>query len=111
MLVGASLLGIAAGAALLAAEAPYAVSALGAFVLGVSAGFPFAAIFASAQRARPAAPGAAIAFVNSFGVLTILVGTPLAGLAFDLPGQGAVAFACIAALAAAALLPLRTAPL
>lgn len=110
-LAGASLVGIAGGAALLALDAPYAVSAAGAFVLGVSAGLPFAAIFAAAQRARPLAPGAAIAFVNSFGVLTILVGTPLAGLAFDLPGDGAVAFACIAALAGSALLALRAAPL
>lgn len=110
-LVGASLVGIAAGAGLLAADAPYAVSTAGAFLLGISAGFPFAAIFASAQRVRPASPGAAIAFVNSFGVLTILVGTPLAGLAFDLPGDGAVAFACIAALAAASLLALRNAAL
>lgn len=110
-LVGASLVGIAIGAALLALEAPYPVAALGAFLVGVSAGFPFAAIFAAAQRARPAAPGAAIAFVNSFGVLTILVGTPLAGLAFDLPGDGAIAFASIAALAAGALLALRGAPL
>lgn len=110
-LVGASLVGIATGSALLAAGGPYVVSALGAFLLGVSAGFPFAAIFAAAQRARPAAPGAAVAFVNSFGVLTILVGTPLAGLAFDLPGEGAAAFSCIAALAAGALLALRRAPL
>lgn len=110
-LVGASLLGFATGAALLAVDAPYAVAVAGSFLIGVSAGFPFAAIFAGAQHAHPEAPGAAIAFVNSFGVLTILVGAPLAGLAFDLPGGGAVAFACIAALAAAALVPLRTAPL
>jgi cyanate permease len=110
-LVGASLAGMTVGAAVLAADAPYAVTALGAFLLGVSAGFPFAAIFAAAQRARPTAPGAAIAFVNAFGVLTILVGTPLAGLAFDLPGDGAVAFACIAALAASSLLLLRKAAL
>ncbi|GIU93624.1 MAG: MFS transporter [Gaiellaceae bacterium] len=110
-LVGTSLVGIAVGAGLLAVDAPYAVAALGSFLLGVSTGFPFAAIFAAAQRARPETPGAAIAFVNSFGVLTILVGTPLAGLAFDLPGEGALAFACIAALAAASLLALRRAPL
>jgi MFS family permease len=110
-LVGASLVGVVAGAVVLALGAPYPVSTLGAFVLGVSAGFPFAAIFAAAQRARPRSPGAAIAFVNSFGVLTILAGTPLAGLAFDLPGNGSVAFALIAALAASSLLALRRAPL
>ena len=40
-------------------------------------------IFAAAQRTRPDAPGAAIALVNACAVLTILVGTPLAGLAFE----------------------------
>jgi hypothetical protein len=49
--------------------------------------------------------------VNACAVLTILVGTPLAGLAFELPGDGRIAFAAIAALAAAALLALRTARL
>jgi predicted MFS family arabinose efflux permease len=68
-------------------------------------------IFAAAQRTRPDAPGAAIALVNVCAVLTILVGTPLAGLAFELPSDGRVAFAAIAALAAAALAPLRKARL
>jgi MFS family permease len=110
-LVGASLVGVSGGAALLALGVSYALSAAGAFVMGVAAGFPFAALFAAAQRVRPTAPGAAIAFVNSFGVLTVLVGTPLAGLAFGLPGDGGLAFAAIAVLAAAALLALRRAPL
>jgi MFS family permease len=107
-LVVAGLLGVAAGAALLSLEAPVAVSALGALLLGLSAGLPFAAIFAAAQRARPDAPAGAIALVNAFAVLTILVGTPVAGLAFDLPGDGRIAFAVIAALAASALLALRS---
>ena len=62
---------------------PLALSTLGALVLGLMAGLSFAVIFAAAQRARPDAPGAAIALVNACGVLTILVGTPLAGLAFE----------------------------
>jgi MFS family permease len=110
-LVAASLLGISLGAALLALDGPFALSAVAAFVLGIAAGFPFAAIFAAAQRARPDAPGAAVAFVNAFGVLTILVGTPLAGLAFELPGDGRAAFVVIAVLAAASLVPLRRARL
>jgi MFS family permease len=110
-LVGVALVGISLGSSLLAIGGPYALSTFGAFLVGVSAGFPFAVIFAAAQRARPDAPGAAVAFVNAFGVLTILVGTPLAGLAFGLPGDGRLAFAVIAALAAAALLPLRVARL
>ena len=107
LLVAASLVGISAGALLLAVGGSLALSTLGAFVLGLMAGLPFAVIFAAAQRLRPDAPGAAIALVNACAVLTILVGTPLAGLAFELPSDGRIAFAVIAALAAAALLPLR----
>ena len=107
LLVAAALAGTSAGALLLAVGGSLAVSALGAFVLGLMAGLPFAVIFAAAQRLRPDAPGAAIALVNACAVLTILVGTPLAGLAFELPSDGRIAFAVIAALAAAALLPLR----
>jgi hypothetical protein len=36
-------------------------------------------------------------------VLAVLLGTPLAGLAFALPGDGRIAFAAIACLAVAAL--------
>ncbi len=108
LLVATALVGTSAGALLLALGASFAVSAAGAFVLGLMAGLPFAVIFAAAQRLRPDAPGAAIALVNACAVLTILVGTPLAGLAFELPSDGRVAFAVIAALPAAALIPLRT---
>ena len=91
--------------------ARFGVSALGALVLGLAAGLPFAVIFAAAQRLRPDAPGAAIALVNACAVLTILVGTPLAGLAFALPGDGRIAFAVIAALWAAALLAAAPTPI
>ena len=108
LLVAAALVGTSLGAVLLALGGSLALSTLGAFVLGLMAGLPFAVIFAAAQRQRPDAPGAAIALVNACAVLTILVGTPLAGLAFELPSDGRVAFAAIAVLAAAALVPLRT---
>jgi MFS family permease len=111
LLVAAALVGTSAGALLLAVGTSLAVSTLGAFVLGLMAGLPFAVIFAAAQRLRPDAPGAAIALVNGCAVLTILVGTPLAGLAFELPSDGRLAFAAIAVLAALALIPLRTTPI
>jgi hypothetical protein len=63
----------------------------------------------AAQRLRPDAPAAAVGAVNAVAVLTILVGTPLAGLAFDLPGDGRLAFATIAALIVLALVPLARA--
>jgi MFS family permease len=108
-LIAAALVGTATGALILSIGGSLALSTLGAFVLGFTAGLPFAVIFAAAQRQRPDAPGAAIALVNACAVLTILVGTPLAGLAFELPSDGRIAFAAIAVLAAAALIPLRTA--
>ena len=110
-LVAAALLGTSAGALLLAIAWSFAVSLLGAFVLGLMAGLPFAVVFAAAQRVRPDAPGGAIALVNTCSLLVILVGTPLAGLAFGLPGDGRLAFAVIAVLSLAALVPLRSAPL
>jgi len=110
-LMALSLAGVATGAALLALGGPFALSVLGALVMGLSAGLPFALIFAAAQNARPDAPAAAIALVNVFAVLTILVGTPLAGLAFELPSDGRLAFAAISALSVLAALALRKARL
>ena len=106
-----ALIGTSAGALLLALDGSLAVATLGAFVLGLLAGLPFAATFAAAQRLRPDAPAAATALVNACGVLTILVGTPLAGLAFELPGDGRLAFAAMAAASAAALIVVRKAAL
>ena len=105
-IVVAGLLGTSLGALVLALGWSLAVSAVGALVLGLS-GLPFAVIFAAAQRARPDAPGAAIALVNACAVLIVVIGTPLAGLAFELPSDGRLAFAVIAALGAATLIPLR----
>lgn len=110
-LVAFALVGVVIGALLFTLDGPYALAVLGALVLGLAAGVPFAVLFAAAQRRRPDAPGAAVALVNACAVLTILVGTPLAGLAFDLPGDGALAFAAVAVLAASALLVLRKAAL
>ena len=110
-LIAFALLGIAAGSAALAAGGPLGLSAAGALALGLSAGLPFAIIFVAAQYMRPDAPGAAVALVNGVAILTILVGIPLAGLAFELPGDGRLAFAGIAALSASALLALRRARL
>jgi predicted MFS family arabinose efflux permease len=110
-LVASSLAVAAASAAVLAAGGPLWLSALGALGLGLAAGVPFAAIFDAVRRLRPDAPAAAAALVNACAVTTILVGTPLAGLAFDLPGDGAVAFAAIAVLSAAAALAIPRARL
>ena len=109
--VATSLVGGAAGAAALAAGVSVGVSAVGALALGLAAGLPFAAVFDATLRLRPDAPAAAIGVVNGCAVLAILVGTPLAGLAFSLPGDGRIGFAVIAALWASALLVLRLTPI
>ncbi len=110
-LVVLALCGVAGGAAVLALGGPLALSVVGALALGLAAGLPFTVIFAAAQRLRPDSPAAAVAPVNGIAIVTILVATPLAGLAFGLPGDGRLAFVGIAALSALALSALRRAPL
>ena len=78
---------------------PLAIAAAG--VVGLAVGIPFAPAFAGAQRLRPDAPGAAVGFVNMIAAVTILVGTPLLGLTFSLPGDGRIGFLIVAALCGA----------
>jgi len=109
-LVAGSLVAVAGGALLLAASGPVWLSALGSLALGLAAGLPFAVIFEAAQRLRPDAPGAAIALVNGCAVLAIVIGTPLVGLGFAVPGDGLIGFAAIALLALAGLPFVRRIP-
>ncbi len=109
--VAAGIVGGAAGAAVLAAGVSVGLSAVGALVLGLAAGLPFAAVFDATLRIRPDAPAAAIGLVNGCAVLAILVGTPLAGLTFSLPGAGRIGFAVIAALWASTLFALGRTPI
>jgi MFS family permease len=105
--------GLVAGAVaggILSLRLPLPLLAIGTLLAGVSAGIPFAILFAAAQRLRPDAPGGAVGFVNAWAVLVLLVGTPLAGLAFALPGDGRLGFAGIGIASAATLLVLRRAP-
>jgi len=90
---------LVAGAAAYAVLAlPLPLPALGAamFAAGLVAGLPFAFVFSTAQRLRPDALGAAVGFVNLLAVVAIVVGTPLLGLTFSLPGDGRVGLAAIA---------------
>ncbi len=103
-LVAWSLAAGAVGTLALALTAPVPVLAVACLVLGLAAGIPFAPAFAGAQRARPDAPGAAIGLVNTWAAFAIVVGTPLLGLAFSLPGDGRIGFAVVGLLCAASLL-------
>ena len=107
----AGLLGVSVGALVLALPLPLGLQTLGALLFGLAAGLPFAVVFAAAQRLHPEAPGTAVGVVNGVSILLILVATPVAGLAFGLPGDGRLAFAGMAALAGSAVLLLRRAPL
>jgi predicted MFS family arabinose efflux permease len=102
--VAASLVVGAAGTLLLALDAPLPVLVSAAALVGLAGGIPFAPAFAGAQRLRPDAPGTAIGVVNSFAALTIVVGTPLLGLAFDPLGHGRAGFVAVAVVWALALL-------
>lgn len=93
-----------AGTAALAIATPFGLAVLGAVLVGLAAGIPFAPAFAGAARARPDAPGAAVGFVNMIAAVVILVGTPLLGLTFSLPGDGRIGFGVVAALCLATVL-------
>lgn len=92
------------GTLVLTVAGPPALSVLGALVVGLAAGIPFAASFGAAARVRPEAPAAAVAMVNMAANLVIVAGTPLLGLSFSLPGNGRIGFAVAAALWLAAVL-------
>jgi len=104
--LAASFVASAAGTLILAAAGPPALSAVGALLLGLAAGIPFAASFGAAARVRPDAPAAAIAMVNMAANLVIVAATPLLGLAFSLPGDGRIGFAVVGVVWLAALLVL-----
>jgi MFS transporter, CP family, cyanate transporter len=107
-LLSASMLAGAGGTVLFLLDLPLAVRIVGASVLGLAAGIPFAAAFSGAQAIRPDGPGAAIGFINSCATLVIAAGTPLVGVTFSIAGHGRVGFAAIAALwalSAVAVLP------
>jgi hypothetical protein len=106
-LLALSLVAGAAGCAILATRAPLALLAGAAAVVGLAAGIPFAPAFAGAQRLRPLAPAAAVGLVNSVATMTIVVGVPLVGLTFSLPGDGRIGFAVLAVLWALALVALK----
>jgi MFS family permease len=99
----------AAGILLLAVARPPALAITAAAIVGLSAGIPFAAALSGAQRLRPDAPAAAVGLVNLAATLVILVGTPLVGLTFSLPGGGRVGFVVAAALCLATTASARNA--
>jgi predicted MFS family arabinose efflux permease len=92
------------GTALLAVADPLAVAVVGAILIGLAAGIPFAPAFTGAALVRPDAPGAAVGLVNGAASLVAIAATPLLGLTFSLPGDGRIGFVAIGVLAALAAL-------
>ncbi len=107
--VGASLVAGALGSLAVAVATPPALTIVGAMLIGIAAGIPFAPAFQGAARLRPDAQAAAVGFVNGAASVVILVGTPLLGLAFSLPGGGRAGFVTVALLWALALILLPSA--
>jgi MFS family permease len=107
--VAASLVAGAAGTALLAAATSVALAVVGAVLLGLAAGIPFAPAFTGAALVRPDAPAASVGLVNAAASLVAIAGTPLLGLTFSLPGDGRIGFFAASALwlVSLALLPTR----
>jgi cyanate permease len=102
--VAGSLVAGGAAAVALATPLPLAGLVAASAVIGLAAGIPFAMAFSGAAAARPDAPGAAVGFVNALASLVIVVGTPLVGLTFSLPGDGRFGFVVMGILAALASL-------
>jgi MFS family permease len=109
--VAASLVIAGLGAIGLALPLPLAGLVAAAAVVGLASGLPFAMAFTGAAAARPDSPGAAVGFVNGWAAFAIVVGTPLVGLTFSLPGDGRLGFVVLGVLAAlASLATPRTVP-
>jgi MFS family permease len=102
--VAASLVAGGVGAILLALPLPIGLDFAVAALIGLAAGVPFAMAFTGAADAWPAAPGAAVGFVNAWASLVIVAGTPLVGLTFSLSGDGRIGFVAVGTLAALASL-------
>ena len=108
--VAGSLVAGALGTVALAVARPVGLAVTGASLIGLAAGIPFAPSFTGAALTRPDAPAAAVGLVNGAAAFVTLVGTPLIGLTFSLPGDGRLGFAVLAAgwVVALVLLPSST---
>ncbi len=93
----------AAGTVALTLKPPFALGVAASAAVGIGAGLPFGPVFSGAQRVRPDRPAAAIGFVNFLANTFAVVGVPLVGLTFSLPGQGRIGLLVVAGLWAAAL--------
>jgi nitrate/nitrite transporter NarK len=99
----AGLVATAGGALALAFSPELIFGVLASMAIGIGAGIPFGAVFSGAQHLRPDRPAAAVGFVNSVANVAVVVGVPLVGLSFSLPGDGRLGLMVVGGLSAAAL--------
>jgi MFS transporter, ACS family, aldohexuronate transporter len=93
---------ILVGAVLLALPGrPLAVALLGALLVGIGVGVPYAAVFNTAAASLPSAPGAAQGLAATGGTAGAMVGAPVMGFAVQTYGFAA-AWAYLAVVAAMA---------
>jgi MFS family permease len=111
LIVGSLVLGGLATLAL-ALSSSLTLDVLAAAVLGLASGVPFGACVNAAARTFPRTPGEAVGAMNLSAVTAIILGTPLVGATFSLPGAGRIGFASLAVLtvASVACVPLRSLP-
>jgi MFS family permease len=111
LIVGSLVLGGLATLAL-ALSSSLTLDVLAAAVLGLASGVPFGACVNAAARTFPRTPGEAVGAMNLYAVTAIILGTPLVGATFSLPGAGRIGFASLAVLtvASVACVPLRSLP-
>jgi DHA1 family multidrug resistance protein-like MFS transporter len=102
--VAASLVLGGSGAIALGLPLPTAGLVVATVVVGLASGVPFAMAFTGAAATRPESPGAAVGFVNAWASFVIVVGAPLVGITFSLPGDGRIGFVALGILAALASL-------
>lgn len=92
------------GVAALAVGSPLAVAIAGSALVGGASGLPWAYAFTGAAHVRSDAPGVALAVINTAGLVVFVIGVPLVGLTFSLPGDGRIGFAVVSALWALSIL-------
>lgn len=105
-MVSMSMLSGSAGTLMLTLGSHLGLGLAGALLVGLSAGIPFGPICDAVTKLRWDAPALALSVMVMPAIAMILIGTPLVGLGFELPGHGRLGFFVMALLWASTALVL-----
>ena len=94
-LIAAATIGSVATLVLANAQ-PVALTIAAAALVGMMAGLPYGILLAGLGRVFPRQVGVAIGAMSTYAVAAVVVGTPLIGMTFSLPGNGLIGFAAAA---------------